>query len=129
MVWVTQWVRTHGDACVVREWVELPTASYCCLLCLLPACCLRLHHTTPHHTSLHRIPTHPPIHNLPQEFLAPELGKAGYTGVYKKKTAELYTRAAFATDGCATFFRRERFGLVKKYEVSGRYRGAVYGGT
>jgi CCR4-NOT transcription complex subunit 6 len=51
------------------------------------------------------------------DFLAPELAAAGYAGVYKKKTAEVYTRAAYATDGCATFFRRDRFALVKKYEV------------
>lgn len=51
------------------------------------------------------------------EFLAPELQKHGYTAIYKKKTAELYTNSTFAIDGCATFFRRDRFSLVKKYEV------------
>lgn len=51
------------------------------------------------------------------EFLAPELSKAGYTAIYKKKTTEMYTRNAYAIDGCATFFRRDRFSLVKKYEV------------
>ena len=54
-----------------------------------------------------------------QDFLAPELAKAGYTAIYKKKTTELYTRNAYAIDGCATFFRRDRFALVKKYEVGG----------
>lgn len=29
-----------------------------------------------------------------QDFLAPELQKAGYTAIYKKKTTELYTRNA-----------------------------------
>ncbi|KAL4441485.1 hypothetical protein ABPG77_001989 [Micractinium sp. CCAP 211/92] len=52
-----------------------------------------------------------------QDFLAPELQKAGYTAIYKKKTTELYTRNAYAIDGCATFFKRDRFALVKKYEV------------
>ena len=51
------------------------------------------------------------------DFLAPELAAAGYAGVYKKKTAEVFTGSSYATDGCATFFRRARFGLVKKYEV------------
>ena len=52
------------------------------------------------------------------DWWAPELHRAGYTGVYKKKTGALYTGgAAFAADGCATFFKRGRFALVKKYEV------------
>ena len=44
---------------------------------------------------------------------------ASRTAIYKKKTTELYTRNAYAIDGCATFFRRDRFALVKKYEVGG----------
>lgn len=52
------------------------------------------------------------------EFLMPELQKHGYTAVYKKKTTELYTANKFAIDGCATFFRKDRFALVKKYEVT-----------
>jgi CCR4-NOT transcription complex subunit 6 len=52
-----------------------------------------------------------------EEFFAPELEKHGYAAVYKKKTAEVYTGTAYTTDGCATFFRRSRFTLVKKYEV------------
>ena len=54
------------------------------------------------------------------EFLAPELQKHGYTAIYKKKTTEIYTGSAYAIDGCATFFRRDRFALVKKYEVRAR---------
>ncbi len=30
---------------------------------------------------------------------------------------QVYTGTAYTTDGCATFFRRSRFTLVKKYEV------------
>jgi CCR4-NOT transcription complex subunit 6 len=74
------------------------------------------------------------------------LQKAGYVAIYKKKTTEVFVDnkwvaaapllhqvhcqgpvlnlwAAFvslcryAIDGCATFFRRDRFSLVKKYEV------------
>eukprot|EP00245_Coleochaete_scutata_P008160 TRINITY_DN242_c0_g1_i1.p1 TRINITY_DN242_c0_g1~~TRINITY_DN242_c0_g1_i1.p1 ORF type:complete len:411 (+),score=72.36 TRINITY_DN242_c0_g1_i1:46-1233(+) len=52
-----------------------------------------------------------------EEFFMPELEKHGYAAVYKKKTAEVYTGTAYAIDGCATFFRRDRFSLVKKYEV------------
>ena len=51
------------------------------------------------------------------DFLAPELHRAGYAGVYKKKTADVFTGASYAADGCATFFKRSAFGLVKKYEV------------
>lgn len=51
------------------------------------------------------------------DFFAPELEKHGYVSVYKRKTTEVYTGTNFATDGCATFFKREHFSLVKKYEV------------
>ncbi|KAH6558714.1 hypothetical protein KP509_1Z049500 [Ceratopteris richardii] len=52
-----------------------------------------------------------------EEFFQPELEKHGYVGVYKKKTTEVYTGTVYAIDGCATFFRRDCFSLVKKYEV------------
>lgn len=52
-----------------------------------------------------------------KDFLEPELEKAGYTAVYKKKTMEIYTGNNYAIDGCATFFKNSRFSLVKKYEV------------
>ncbi|XP_068642989.1 carbon catabolite repressor protein 4 homolog 1-like [Aristolochia californica] len=52
-----------------------------------------------------------------EEFLAPELDKHGYQALYKKKTAEVYSGNAHTIDGCATFFRRDRFSHVKKYEV------------
>lgn len=51
------------------------------------------------------------------EYLHPELTKAGYMGIYKKKTTEIFTGSAYTIDGCATFFRQARFHLVKKYEV------------
>ncbi|RZC93649.1 hypothetical protein C5167_007690 [Papaver somniferum] len=50
------------------------------------------------------------------EFFAPELDKHGYQALYKKKTTEVYT-GTYAIDGRATFFRRDRFSHVKKYEV------------
>lgn len=52
------------------------------------------------------------------EDLEPELKRLGYDSVFKQKTQnELYTCGRYAMDGCATFFRRSRFKLVKKYEV------------
>mmetsp|Transcript_1127 Transcript_1127/g.4184 ORF Transcript_1127/g.4184 Transcript_1127/m.4184 type:complete len:548 (-) Transcript_1127:374-2017(-) len=52
-----------------------------------------------------------------EEFFAPELQKHGYTAVYKKKTAQVFTGTSYTIDGCATFFKKERFTLIKKYEV------------
>jgi CCR4-NOT transcription complex subunit 6 len=51
------------------------------------------------------------------EFFAPELDKHGYYGLYKRKTNEVYNGNINTIDGCATFFRRDRFSHVKKYEV------------
>jgi len=52
-----------------------------------------------------------------EEFFAPELDKHGYQALYKKRTTEVYAGTPQAIDGCATFFRRDRFSHVKKYEV------------
>ncbi|GLT88353.1 hypothetical protein SLE2022_063830 [Rubroshorea leprosula] len=52
-----------------------------------------------------------------EEFFAPELDKHGYQALYKRKTNEVYTGNPHTIDGCATFFRRDRFSHVKKYEV------------
>ncbi|KAJ7975960.1 Carbon catabolite repressor 4-like protein [Quillaja saponaria] len=52
-----------------------------------------------------------------EEFFAPELDKHGYHGLYKRKTNEVYSGNTNTIDGCATFFRRDRFSHVKKYEV------------
>ncbi|KAF7851326.1 hypothetical protein BT93_L4106 [Corymbia citriodora subsp. variegata] len=52
-----------------------------------------------------------------EEFFAPELDKHGYDALYKKKTTEVYGGNINSIDGCATFFRRDRFSNVKKYEV------------
>ncbi|KAL8162284.1 hypothetical protein V2J09_013773 [Rumex salicifolius] len=48
-----------------------------------------------------------------EEFFSPELDKHGYQALYKRKTSEV----SQTLDGCATFFRRDRFSHVKKYEV------------
>lgn len=77
-----------------------------------------------------------------EEFFAPELDKHGYQALFKRKTAEVcsakrmfvfasfwifkptnshlmqvFTGSINNIDGCATFFRRDRFSHVKKYEV------------
>ncbi|TQD99052.1 hypothetical protein C1H46_015319 [Malus baccata] len=52
-----------------------------------------------------------------EEFFAPELDKHGYQALYKRKTNEVYNGNTQTIDGCATFFRRDRFSHVKKYEV------------
>ena len=52
-----------------------------------------------------------------EDFFLPELTRAGYSAVYKRKTGEMFTGGAYAFDGCATFFRKDSFTLIKKYEV------------
>ncbi|KAI3446404.1 hypothetical protein Pfo_003069 [Paulownia fortunei] len=52
-----------------------------------------------------------------EEFFAPELDKHGYQALFKRKTAEVFVGTINNIDGCATFFRRDRFSHVKKYEV------------
>ncbi|KAL6986977.1 Carbon catabolite repressor protein 4 1 [Sarracenia purpurea var. burkii] len=52
-----------------------------------------------------------------EEFFAPELDKHGYQALFKRKTAEVFSGNIHTVDGCATFFRRDRFSHVKKYEV------------
>ncbi|CAH2063664.1 unnamed protein product [Thlaspi arvense] len=51
------------------------------------------------------------------EFFAPELDKHGYQALFKRKTNEVFVGNTNSIDGCATFFRRDRFSHVKKYEV------------
>ncbi|KAE8704613.1 Carbon catabolite repressor protein 4-like protein 2 [Hibiscus syriacus] len=51
------------------------------------------------------------------DFFAPELDKHGYQALYKRKTNEVYSGNIHTIDGCATFFHRDRFSHVKKYEV------------
>ena len=52
-----------------------------------------------------------------EDFFSVELQKHGYAAVYKRKTTEVFTAGGAVIDGCATFYRRDRFTLVKKYEV------------
>ncbi|KEH41754.1 endonuclease/exonuclease/phosphatase family protein [Medicago truncatula] len=50
------------------------------------------------------------------EFFAPELDKHGYHSLFKRKTTEVIVSSGNTIDGCATFFRRDKFSHVKKYE-------------
>jgi len=52
-----------------------------------------------------------------EDFFLGELGKRGYTAVYKKKTAQVFSQGTYVIDGCAIFFKKDRFTLIKKYEV------------
>eukprot|EP00210_Caulerpa_lentillifera_P005163 g4935.t1 len=52
-----------------------------------------------------------------EDYLKDVLAQHGYEGVYKRKTYKLYTGKHLAIDGCATFYKKDRFLLVKKYEV------------
>ena len=53
------------------------------------------------------------------DFWQPRLAEAGYNAIFKKKGNDVYIgNNTVAIDGCATFFLRTRFQLVKKYEVN-----------
>lgn len=45
------------------------------------------------------------MESMAADFLHPELTKAGYMGIYKKKTTEIFTGSQYTIDGCATFFK------------------------
>uniref|UniRef100_A0A7S2X3A0 Carbon catabolite repressor protein n=1 Tax=Chloropicon roscoffensis TaxID=1461544 RepID=A0A7S2X3A0_9CHLO len=52
-----------------------------------------------------------------ENFFKPEMSKYGYDSVYKKKTSEVYAGGNMVIDGCGTFYRRDRFSIIKKYDV------------
>jgi CCR4-NOT transcription complex subunit 6 len=52
-----------------------------------------------------------------ENFFKPEFEKRGYSVFYKKKTKEVYTANQYTIDGCATFFKRNRFKEIWKYEL------------
>ncbi|CAI9096076.1 OLC1v1032147C1 [Oldenlandia corymbosa var. corymbosa] len=52
-----------------------------------------------------------------QAFFEPELARFGYLSVYKGKGEETCKGKECIVDGCATFFRRDMFKLVRTYEV------------
>ncbi|KAG6698952.1 hypothetical protein I3842_08G045800 [Carya illinoinensis] len=52
-----------------------------------------------------------------ENFFEPQLAKCGYSAVYKRKTQGVYTANKYVSDGCATFYRRDLFQAIKKYEI------------
>ena len=52
-----------------------------------------------------------------EDFFQGELAKHGYSSVYKKKTAQIFSEGKYVIDGCAIFFKKDKFALIKKYEV------------
>jgi len=52
-----------------------------------------------------------------EDFFQGEMAKYGYASVYKKKTAQVFSEGKFVIDGCAIFFKKDKFALIKKYEV------------
>lgn len=52
-----------------------------------------------------------------EDFFQGELAKYGYSSVYKKKTAQIFSEGKYVIDGCAIFFKKDKFALIKKYEV------------
>ncbi|KAL7098079.1 hypothetical protein ACP275_10G183200 [Erythranthe tilingii] len=51
------------------------------------------------------------------EFFSPEMEKHGYQAIFKKKTMEVFDGNLNTIDGCATFFRRDRFEHVKDFGI------------
>eukprot|EP00817_Percolomonadidae_sp_ATCC50343_P002683 CAMPEP_0117429088 /NCGR_PEP_ID=MMETSP0758-20121206/8663_1 /TAXON_ID=63605 /ORGANISM="Percolomonas cosmopolitus, Strain AE-1 (ATCC 50343)" /LENGTH=454 /DNA_ID=CAMNT_0005215829 /DNA_START=488 /DNA_END=1852 /DNA_ORIENTATION=- len=45
-----------------------------------------------------------------------EMKKLGYEGFYKKKTRDIFTNT-YKMDGCATFYKGNRFNLIGKHEI------------
>ncbi|XP_034677251.1 carbon catabolite repressor protein 4 homolog 1-like isoform X1 [Vitis riparia] len=52
-----------------------------------------------------------------ENYFKPKLTKRGYSVTYKKKAMQVYTANQFISDGCATFFRHDRFKEIIKYEL------------
>ncbi|KAL3515738.1 hypothetical protein ACH5RR_022640 [Cinchona calisaya] len=52
-----------------------------------------------------------------KNFFEPEFERFGYSAIYKKKTNGVYDAKRYIIDGCAIFFKKDRFKMVVKYEV------------
>jgi len=52
-----------------------------------------------------------------EKFFHPELYKAGYDGVLKRKNRPAVGDDPGAIDGCATFYKRDRFALCEQYGI------------
>ncbi|KAL7138626.1 hypothetical protein ABFS83_10G176500 [Erythranthe nasuta] len=51
------------------------------------------------------------------DFFSPEMEKHGYQAIFKKKTMKAFGGNMKTIDGCATFFRRDKFEHVKDFEI------------
>lgn len=52
-----------------------------------------------------------------ENFFQPRLAAHGYDGVFKSKTRDALGDNPNAIDGCAIFFRRDRFALMEQYSI------------
>lgn len=53
-----------------------------------------------------------------EEFFQPELSKAGYDGIFKaKKRIHLHGEESNTIDGCAIFYKRDRFAMTETYSI------------
>jgi CCR4-NOT transcription complex subunit 6 len=52
-----------------------------------------------------------------EQFFSPQLNSSGYDGIFKRKTRESMSEDAAAIDGCATFYRRDKFALNEQYGI------------
>ena len=68
-------------------------------------------HPTPHP------PNPPPLHAAPAHWRAHTISASTPARAPCSLTRRALCCAAYAMDGCATFFKRDKFALVKKYEV------------
>lgn len=52
-----------------------------------------------------------------EEFFQPSLSDKGYDGIFKQKTREVHYMDAKKIDGCAIFYKKDRFALMEQYHV------------
>ena len=55
--------------------------------------------------------------NAFDEFFHPQLQREGYEGLYKRKTRESMSDDPSTIDGCAIFYRSDRFSLLEQYGI------------
>ena len=55
--------------------------------------------------------------NAFDDFFHPQLQREGYEGLYKRKTRESMTDDPSTIDGCAIFYRSDRFSLLEQYGI------------
>lgn len=52
-----------------------------------------------------------------EEFFQPMLSDKGYDGIFKQKTRDVRGMEAKKIDGCAIFYKKDRFALMEQYHV------------